>query len=113
VFATGIPTFARTSDYADQYQWVVTDGVVLASSDPYLGGYPSEIESSLDELARTLDRDGVLTRLTLIRMGWALPPLVDGYVLRYSDGSLEHGTILLVTVDRLGRRIISITPIPT
>lgn len=109
VLVQGIPAFAKTRDYADIYQWVATPGFLRPSGEPFLGGYPAELDDTMDQLARTLDDEGVLKNLTLVRMGWAPPPLADGFILRYSDGALEGGTTLLVTVDRRAQRIVSIT----
>ncbi len=108
--ATGVPEFALTRDYADRYHWVVTTALVQ-SSEPFLGGYPAELEGPLDELTRSLDRDGRLKGISLIWMGWALPPPADGWVLHYSDGNEEGGIDLLVTVDREAHRILSMVPL--
>jgi hypothetical protein len=109
VLVQGIPAFAKTRDFADVYQWVAAAGFVRPLGEPFLGGYPAEFDDPLDRLTRSLDRDGLLRDLMLIRMGWAPPPMLDGFILRYTDGALEGGTTLLVTVDRQEQRIVSIT----
>ena len=112
VGATGVPAFVSSRDRSDHYGWVATAIGVTASGGNGLAGYPSQLDSILDRLARSLDNGHQLQNLTLIRGEWAIRPGPDVYVLHYSDGGEEGGTRLLVTIDRAAQRILMIVRQP-
>ena len=75
-----------------------SDGSVsLASAD--LHAVPSTVATSLDELARTTDEEGLLDGLVVTSVRW-LPPPDDGrFVLAYRSGEEEGSCVRDVTVD--------------
>ena len=111
VSASGLPAFAPTRDYKDWYWFEVRDGLIRATSEPDLRGYPPELEHPLDEIARSQDVEGRLKGLSLLSMAWALPPPDDAYILRYSDGNEEGGATLFVTIDRATGQVVRIAPL--
>jgi hypothetical protein len=108
VTATGVPLFVGSGDNADTYNWQITNAGITTLGEPQLKGYPAELDPELDAMARSLDRDGRLTGLSLLGVEWKLAPPQDAYVLRYGTGNEEGDRALLVTLDRAGRQILAI-----
>lgn len=109
----GVPAFSSDSDMKDSYTWTITLPTPLVTmADHSLRGYPAELTAGLDALAQSLDVDGRFKDRYLLGVEWALPPLEDGFVLRYGNGLEEGDPTFLVTLDRAGQRILSIAQLP-
>lgn len=107
--ATGRPE-SGGEESSDVYFWQVParSSTLVASGPPALKGYPPELASEVDGLVRSLDRDGVLTGLSLLGVEWAVPPPDDGYVARYGTGDEEGARVVQVLVDRSAGQILRI-----
>lgn len=84
----------------DLYSFVVERGsgaVTLAGTD--LHGYPQDLETTLDAIARRALEPADLTGLSLVAARWLPPPQTDRYWLAYRSGGEEGAPRLDVLVD--------------
>jgi hypothetical protein len=110
ISATGLPTFAPTTDYEDVF-FVSLDqrtGVFGEAHAPSLKGFPPELTPDIDRLARSLDTVGQFSGLPLLGMEWVIPPPDRTFTLRYGRGNEEGDPTYLVTVSIAEHRIISV-----
>jgi hypothetical protein len=105
-----VPGFAASIDTADAYLFLVDlrSGLFSLGGPPALRGFPPELTSDLDALARSLDEAGQLKGLGLLGTEWTIPPPADTFLLRYGKGLEEGDPTLVVILDRSARKVISI-----
>jgi hypothetical protein len=106
----GLPGFATSRDETDLYFFPdvrPAEGLVKDFRFNALHGFPATLVPELDALVRSLDTKGRLSGFELRGASWALPPPDDGYILTYRRGDLEAATLVVVTVDRRDRTILS------
>jgi hypothetical protein len=109
IVVEGVPAFAPTRDTRDVWSLSLDLRTgVFSDSEPALGGFPAELTSGLDALARSLDADGTFRTLPLTRVEWLRPPPDGLWLLRYGSGTQEMDVNWYVTISTVERRILSV-----
>lgn len=84
-----------------------TGAVDLVAAD--LHGLPSTRVDQLDQMARNVDRSGLLEDLLLASARWLPPPDEDRFVLSYRAGGMEGACARDVTLDASLGEVVEVT----